>query len=83
MAPAPIFGYEQGRLLERSMSDTGKLSVNKALEKLRRADAKATSASGRSARIDALNEEAERLRTMRARLTRDRKGASGKPTNRP
>lgn len=52
------------------MAETGKLSVEKALKKLRESDAKAYSIS-RDEKIDALNEEIKRMRAQRLRLDRN------------
>ncbi|MGM4894387.1 hypothetical protein [Tardiphaga sp. 709] len=52
------------------MAETGKLSVEKALKKLRESDAKADSIS-RDEKIDALNEEIKRMRAQRLRLDRN------------
>jgi hypothetical protein len=51
------------------MAETPKLSVEKALEKLRESDAKSKS-SLRDEKVDALNEEIERMRAQRRRLDR-------------
>ena len=49
------------------MAETPKLSVEKALKKLRRSDAKSKS-SLRDEKTDALNEEIKRMRAQRQRL---------------
>jgi hypothetical protein len=49
------------------MAETTKLSVEKALNKLRQADAK-SEAARRDEKIDELDEEIKRLRAQRARL---------------
>ena len=51
------------------MAETPKLSVEKALKKLRESDAKSKS-SLRDEKTDALNEEIERMRAQRRRLDR-------------
>jgi hypothetical protein len=51
------------------MAETPRLSVEKALQKLRESDAKADSAS-RASKIDALDEEIKRMRAQRLRLDR-------------
>ncbi|MBN9041750.1 MAG: hypothetical protein J0H38_10710 [Rhizobiales bacterium] len=51
------------------MADTPKLSVEKALKKLRENDAKLKDTS-RAEKTDALNEEIERMRAQRLRLDR-------------
>jgi hypothetical protein len=51
------------------MAETPKLSVEKALEKLRGSEAKSKS-SLRDEKVDALNEEIERMRAQRRRLDR-------------
>jgi len=52
------------------MAETKKLSVEKALNKLREADAQKSGTSDVDDRIDALEEEAKRLRAQRLRLER-------------
>ena len=47
------------------MAETTKLSVEKALNKLREADAQKTKATRYDEKIDALNEETKRLRAQR------------------
>jgi hypothetical protein len=51
------------------MAETPKLSVEKALKKLRESDAKSKS-SLRAEKADALNEEIKRMRAQRLRLER-------------
>jgi hypothetical protein len=51
------------------MAETPKLSVEKALKKLRESDAKSKS-SLRDEKADALNEEIKRMRAQRLRLDR-------------
>jgi hypothetical protein len=53
-----------------TMAETGKLSVEKALEKLRRADAPKSKNARRTDEIQALDEEIKRLRAQRLRLER-------------
>jgi hypothetical protein len=53
-----------------AMADTTKLSVEKALNKLREADAQKSKSTGIDENIDALEEEAKRLREQRLRLER-------------
>ena len=50
------------------MAETTKLSVEKALKKLREADAKKTKATRHDEKIDALEEEIKRLRAQRVRV---------------
>ena len=50
------------------MAETTKLSVEKALSKLREADAQKTKAARHDERIDALDEEIKRMRAQRLRL---------------
>ena len=50
------------------MAETTKLSVEKALGKLREADARKSKATRREEQIDALDEEIERMRAQRLRL---------------
>jgi len=50
------------------MAETTKLSVEKALNKLREADARKTGKEQTDDKIDALEEEAKRLRAQRLRL---------------
>lgn len=51
------------------MAETPKLSVEKALQKLRESDAKSDTAS-RADKIDALDDEIKRMRAQRLRLDR-------------
>ena len=51
------------------MAETTKLSVEKALEKLRKSDAKSKIAQ-RHEKTEALNEEIKRMRSQRLRLDR-------------
>lgn len=50
------------------MADTPKLSVEKALEKLRAADAQKSKTARRNEEMDALDDEIKRLRAQRLRL---------------
>jgi flagellar motor switch protein FliM len=50
------------------MAETPKLSVEKALEKLRAADATKSKNERRSEEMDALDEEIKRMRAQRLRL---------------
>jgi hypothetical protein len=53
------------------VAETGKLSVEKALDKLRKADAAPkTKAERRDEEMDALDEEIKRMRAQRMRLER-------------
>jgi len=52
------------------MAETPKLSVEKALEKLRSADARKSKNTRLTEEIDALDEEIKRLRAQRLRLER-------------
>ena len=52
------------------MAETTKLSVEKALEKLRSADAPKSASARRDEEIEALDEETRRLRAQRLRLER-------------
>ena len=52
------------------MAETPKLSVEKALEKLRAADATKSKDARRTEEMDALDEEIKRLRAQRLRLDR-------------
>ena len=52
------------------MAETTKLSVEKALNKLREADAQKTKAARQDEQIDALDEEIKRMRAQRLRLER-------------
>jgi hypothetical protein len=52
------------------MAEKGKLSVEKALEKLRRGDAPKSKNARRTDEIQALDEEIKRLRAQRLRLER-------------
>jgi hypothetical protein len=53
-----------------AMAETPKLSVEKALEKLRAADAPKSRDARRAEEMDALDEEIKRLRAQRLRLDR-------------
>jgi hypothetical protein len=53
-----------------AMAETPKLSVEKALEKLRAADAKKSKNAGRTEKTEALEDEMKRLRAQRLRLDR-------------
>jgi hypothetical protein len=52
------------------MAETPKLSVEKALQKLRSADAPKSKNARRDEEIDALDEEIKRMRAQRLRLER-------------
>lgn len=52
------------------MAETTKLSVEKALNKLRKADAQKTKATRHDEQIDALDEDIKRMRAQRLRLER-------------
>ena len=52
------------------MADTTKLSVEKALEKLRRSDPVKSKDQQRDEKTDELNEEIKRMRAQRLRLDR-------------
>jgi hypothetical protein len=52
------------------MADTSKLSVEKALEKLRSSDRPASKDEQHDAKMDALDEEIKRMREQRLRLER-------------
>ena len=52
------------------MAETPKLSVEKALEKLRSADAPKSKNARRAEEMDALDDEIKRLRAQRLRLER-------------
>lgn len=52
------------------MAETDKLSVEKALNKIREADAQKSRSTQADDRIDALEEETKRLRAQRLRLER-------------
>jgi hypothetical protein len=55
------------------MADTPKLSVEKALEKLRSADAAKSKNTRRTEEMDLLDDEIKRLRAQRLRLDRHRR----------
>ena len=75
---APLIRMQQaagangiGRASQRvrnAMAETTKLSVEKALNKLREADAQKTKAARQDEQIDALDEEIKRMRAQRLRL---------------
>jgi hypothetical protein len=50
------------------MAETNRLSVEKALEKLRRDDAPETASEQRDEKIEALKSEIQRMRAQRSRL---------------
>ena len=50
------------------MSETGKLSVEKALNKLREADMQKSKSTRQEEQIEALDEETKRMRAQRLRL---------------
>ena len=52
------------------MADTKKLSVEKALNKIRKDDAKIARSDRREAEMDVLDEEIKRMRAQRLRLER-------------
>jgi hypothetical protein len=56
-----------------TMAETGKLSVEKALEKLRANDAPKSKDARRDEKMDALDEEIKRMKAQRLRLDRKRK----------
>jgi hypothetical protein len=67
----------EGRLIKTAkvgitMAETTKLSVEKALEKLRAGDAPKTKNAQRDEKMDALDEEIKRMRAQRLRLDRKR-----------
>jgi hypothetical protein len=55
------------------MAETSKLSVEKALEKLRRADAPKSKSARQAEEINALDDEIKRLRAQRLRLDRQQR----------
>lgn len=57
------------------MAETPKLSVEKALEKLRKADAPKSRNARLTDEIQALDEEIKRLRAQRLRLQRPKRGS--------
>ena len=60
------------------MAETTKLSVGQAIEKLRGTDAPKSRMTRLDEKIDALDEETQRLRALRRRVERDQKAASKK-----
>jgi hypothetical protein len=60
------------------MAETPKLSVEKALEKMRRADTPKSKSAREAEEFDALDSEIKRLRAQRLRLDRHK----GRPTER-
>ena len=61
------------------MADTSKLSVGKALEKLRGTDDPKSKTTRLDEKIDALDKEAQRLRAMRRGLGPGKKAETTKP----
>ena len=59
-----------------SLAETTKLSVGQALEKLRGTEAPKAKMARLDEKIDTLDEETQRLRTMRRRLERDQRAGS-------
>ncbi|MGB8185053.1 MAG: hypothetical protein WCF37_08510, partial [Pseudolabrys sp.] len=59
-----------------SLAETTKLSVGQALEKLRGTEAPKAKIARLDEKIDTLDEETQRLRTMRRRLERDQRAGS-------
>ena len=55
------------------MAETDKLSVGKALEKLRGTEGSKSKIARLDEKIDALDEETQRLRALRLRIERDQK----------
>jgi hypothetical protein len=55
------------------MAETTKLSVEKALEKLRAGDAPQSKSARRDEKMDVLDEEIKRMKAQRLRLDRKRK----------
>jgi len=55
------------------MAETKKLSVEKALNKMRESDARQAKSSRREEEMDALDEEIKRMRAQRLRLERRQK----------
>jgi hypothetical protein len=60
------------------MADTPKLSVEKALEKLRSADAPKSTNARRTEKMDALDDEIKRLRAQRLRLDQHQRRSAGR-----
>jgi hypothetical protein len=58
------------------LAETTKLSVGQALEKLRGTEAPKAKMARLDEKIDTLDEETQRLRTMRRRLERDQRAGS-------
>ena len=58
------------------MAETSKLSVEKALEKLRAADATKSKNARRTEEMDALDDEIKRLRAQRLRLDRHQRSST-------
>ena len=58
------------RIRDGIMPRSGKLSVEKALKKLREADARQSKSTQRDQQADALDEEIKRMRAQRLRLER-------------
>jgi hypothetical protein len=61
------------------MSDTPKLSVEKALEKLRKGDQAKSKDERRDEKMDALEEETKRMREQRLRLERHQRKPAKSP----
>jgi hypothetical protein len=60
------------------MAETTKLSVEKALNKLREADMQKSGATRHAEKIDALDEEIKRMRAQRLRLERHQRRSTKK-----
>ena len=63
------------------MAEINKLSVGQALDKLRGADAPESKRARLDGKIDALDEEIQRLRATRRRLERDQRATESNGTN--
>ena len=61
------------------MADTTKLSVGKALDKLRGTDAPKAKMTQLDEKIDILDDEVQRLRAIRRRLGPEKRGSSSGP----
>jgi hypothetical protein len=69
-APTSLLGAAFRLDMRFAMAETPKLSVEKALEKLRSADAPKSRDTRRTEEMDALDDEIKRMRAQRLRLDR-------------
>lgn len=69
------FPYSASLARDSSMAEINKLSVGQALDKLRGTDSPSSQMNRLDGKIDALNEEIQRMRATRRRVERDQRAA--------